>query len=139
MVAAVRKLQNPVDALGAVQELLLDTGLGVDNAAVNNAAGVTYTPAQMLGGLIQRSGAVTVSDTTPTAALLIAAMGNPPDGASKLLTIRNANTGALTLIAGSGVTLVGTTTIPTVNTRIYVLTKTGAAAVSLTGVMVAPF
>lgn len=105
-----------------------------------NAAGQTLTAAQLLGGVLDRSGAVTVSDTTPTAAALVAAYPGVSVGDCRQLKIRNRNTGTLTLLAGAGVTLEGTTTIPTVNTRTYSVRFTnvtpGAAAVTLSGISV---
>ena len=111
---------------------------GMKFNAVSNAAGVTLTAAQMLGGCLDRSGAVTVSDTTPTAAQLVAALAGAAVGDAKLLKLRNRNTGTLTLLAGAGITLEGTTTIPTVNTRNYAIRVTnatpGAEAVTISGI-----
>jgi hypothetical protein len=103
--------------------------------ALANAAGQTLTVAQVLTSLLTRSGAVTVSDTTPDSASWISAMlqgayvgggastplGVQP-GTSYRLRILNNNTGTLTLVAGTGVTLAGTTTILTVNFRDYLIT-----------------
>lgn len=108
--------------------------------AINNAAGQTLTAAQMVGGFLDRSGAVTVSDTTPSAAAIVAAAPNVAVGDIIELRVRNRNTGTLTLIAGAGVTLEGTTTIPTVNTRLYAINFTnvtpGSEAVTISGLMV---
>lgn len=105
-----------------------------------NAAGQTLTTGQMLGGLLLRSGAAGVSDTTPLASALVAALTNAAVGDIVDLIIRNNNTGTLTIVAGTGVTLEGTTTIPTVNTRRYALEFTnvtaGSEAVTLHGVHV---
>lgn len=111
--------------------------------AIANAAGVTWTAAQALSGVIARSGAAGVSDTTPTAALLVAAYAGLQVGGALAvgdvvtLRVRNNNTGTLTLLAGTGVTLEGTTTIPTVNFREYLIRFTnvtaGAEAVTVSG------
>jgi hypothetical protein len=105
--------------------------------AINNAAGVTLTAAQLLQGYIDRSGAAAVNDTTPTAAQLVAAAVAPAVGDCIELNIRNRNTGTLTLVAGTGVTLEGTTTIATVYSRKYVVRFTnvtkGSEAVTLSG------
>lgn len=115
--------------------------VGVKFNALANAAGQTLTAAQMLGTFLDRSGAAGVSDTTPTAALLVAAMKGVSVGDAKPLRIRNRNTGTLTIVAGAGVTLEGTTTIPTVNTREYAIRVTnatpGAEAVTISGMFVA--
>jgi hypothetical protein len=107
-------------------------------SAVANVAGVTWTAAQALSGIIDRSGAATVSDTTPTAAQLVAAFsGGASVGDVVLLRVRNRNTGTLTVVAGTGVTLEGTTTVVTVNTRKYAVRFTnvtvGSEAVTLSG------
>ena len=103
-----------------------------------NAAGQTLTAAQILGGTLDRSGAVTVSDTLPTAAALVAARPGVSAGNVVELKIRNRNTGTLTILTGAGVTLEGTTTIPTVNTRNYAIRVTnatpGAEAVTISGI-----
>jgi hypothetical protein len=102
-----------------------------------NAAGQTLTVAQMLQGNLDRSGAAGVSDTTPTAAQLVAGKKGVTAGDVVNLSIRNRNTGTLTLVAGAGVTLEGTTTILTVNTRQYKIRFTnvtpGSEAVTISG------
>jgi hypothetical protein len=109
--------------------------------ALANAAGQTLTAAQLLAGYLDRSGAAGVSDATPTAAALVALFAGCAVGDVVTLRIRNRNTGTLTLTAGVGVTLEGTTTIPTVNTREYAIRFTnvtvGAEAVTISGVFVA--
>lgn len=106
-----------------------------------NAAGQTLTVAQTVGAVLLRSGAAAVTDTTPTAAAIVAAMKQPGVNDTFRLTIVNTNTGTLTIGAGAGVTLAGTTTIPTVNTREYIGIATnvtaGSEAVTLRGIMVA--
>jgi hypothetical protein len=106
-----------------------------------NAAGQTLTVAQAVNAILLRSGAAAVTDTTPTAAAIVASLANPGNNDTFRLTIVNTNTGTLTIGAGTGVTLAGTTTIPTVNTREYVGIVTnatrGSEAVTLRGIMVA--
>ena len=119
----------PADGVSAenylATQLQSSTGTAAP-AAIANAAGVTYTAAQVLGRYIIRSGAAAVSDTLPTAALLLAAMPNPIVGTGFLLDILNNNTGTLTLVAGAGITLAGNTTIATVFNRRYLVTVTNA-------------
>lgn len=133
MVSAIRQVSNPVDAAALMGDVLKDAALSSFTAAtINNAAGQNLTTAQVLGGMILRSGAVAVTDTLPTAAELIAAMGTPPDNTSRLLVIRNANTGTLTLGTAAGTTITGTATIATVTTAVYVVQKTSSTTVVLT-------
>lgn len=103
--------------------------------AVVSSSVQTLTAADILSGVISRSGGAGLTDTTDTAANIIAAMANPVVGDGFEFTIQNNNSGTLTLAAGTGVTLVGTTTIATVNARRYLLEVTGATTVSIVGLM----
>lgn len=78
---------------------------------VNNAAGVTLTSQNILNQLLIRTGAAGVSDTFPTAALLVAAIGPAARvNYGFYLNIRNGNSGTLTLVAGAGGTLAASNT-----------------------------
>lgn len=104
-------------------------------SAIANAAGVTWTAQQVLASLMFRSGAAGVSDTTPTAtdwinALLqgsyvgggsLTPVGVNP-GSTYRLRVLNSNSGTLTIVAGTGVTLAGTTTVLTASFRDYLVT-----------------
>lgn len=109
--------------------------------AVANAAGVTLTVAGLTSSIILRSGAAGVSDLTPTAAALVAAVPNVAVGDCFDLVIRNTNTGTLTLVAGTGVTLEGTTTVAQDYARRYQVRFTnvtsGAQAVTISGIFTA--
>ena len=114
---------------------------GTTSTAINNAAGVTLTVTQIYGKTIIRSGAVAVADTTPTAAQIVAAIPGCEIGSTFDFDIINNNTGLLTITAGSGVTLSGTTTIATLFTRRYRARVTSitasSEAVTLLGVFTA--
>lgn len=106
-------------------------------SAITGAAGVTLTAAQMLGGVINRSGPVGIySDTTDTAAAIVAAMPFAAVGLSFRLRILNTVAAIETILAGSGVTLAGTTAIAASTWRDYVgtITNIGTPAVTLTGI-----
>ena len=80
-------------------------------------AGVTFTAAEVLSGLIfhdTSSGAV--NDTLPTAALLIPQIEGAEVGSTVHLLIRNTSAGAgtITLVAGTGCTLSGTSASTTI-------------------------
>lgn len=103
-----------------------------------SSSGTTDTlSAQQIGsGLFQRSGASTaVTSTTDTAAALITGM-DLSTGNTFLLFYSNKNTasGAVTLAAGTGVTLSGTTVIPVGATVVLSGQMTSATTVSLSGV-----
>lgn len=131
-----RELQNISSVLGLI---LQNLAFGITANALSNAAGQTLTVAQVINSVLTRSGAAAVSDTTPTAAGIIASL--PPGCRNFTLDIINQNTGLLTLVAGTGVTLAGTTTVATVFTRHYcgIVTNpiVGSEAVKLQGVFTA--
>jgi hypothetical protein len=97
-------------------------------------AGVTLTAAQILGGIIihdTSSGAV--NDTLPTAALMIPAIEGAEVGSTVRFMIRNASAGAgtLTLLAGTGGTVTGTTSssaIPYLQQEEFILRVTAIGA-----------
>lgn len=119
---------------------LLITGHAFDTktiSAVAAAIGTNYTAADFLGGIINRSGpSAAFSDTTPTAAAIIAAIGQCVPGTSFDLEIINSSTRALTMLAGAGVTLALITGIAASQNRSYLVTVTNVAipAVTLTGI-----
>lgn len=76
----------------------------------------TLTAAQILGGLITGTPTAAANYTTPTAVLMLAAMaafGAPYLGLTFEFLIKNTSAGAntITVVAGTGVTIVGTATI----------------------------
>ena len=84
------------------------------NPSTAGVATRTALPWELLGGMITETPTAAENLTTPTAALIIAAMaslGNPFIGQSFKFTILNLAGGAdtITLVAGTGVTLVGNT------------------------------
>lgn len=107
------------------------------SSANASAAGATLTVANMLTYVLLRSGAAGVTDTTPTAAAIVAGIPGATVGMGWRWTIRNANTGTLTLAAGSGVTLGSgnTNTTPTVNGHDFFVSLTnvtvGSEAVTI--------
>lgn len=112
-------------------------------AADANTTGHTLSAANFLSGLLIRSGpAGAFSDTTPTAAQIVAAIPNVVVGSNRLIAIQNSGAGLMTLLAGAGVTLSGTTTIASGATRWYLASVTnatsGSEAVTLQGISTAP-
>ena len=109
-------------------------------STVTTASAVTYTAAQILGGLILRdTNGAGRSDIFPTAALLLAAVegaqyqsspvsGNQATGF--LVTIRNtadANE-TITMTAGTGVTISGTATIGQNNQKSFLIVFTNTTS-----------
>jgi hypothetical protein len=88
--------------------------------ANTTAGAATYTAAQFASSVIERSGpGGNFSDTTPTAAALVALVGGAEPGTSYDLLIRNLTAFTLTMLAGSGITLGGTTTCAGGRARLY--------------------
>lgn len=140
MVAPVRKTNDAMDLFGVVDALTRDMNLAAfERSNISNAAGQNITAAQILGGYIERGGATTVSDALPTAAAVLALLPGMEDHDCRLLIIRNANTGTLTLTAGTNFTIVGTATIATVTTAVYMMRKTSATALTITRLIAAAY
>ena len=105
------------------------------------AGAVTYTAAELLGGLILRDCAGGArSDVTPTAVAIVAAINQAGVGNSFEFTIRNTSNAAetLTLTAGTDVTLSGTMTIAQNNSKRFlcVITSSTAATIYSLGTVV---
>lgn len=96
----------------------------------------TLTGFQMNAGIFVRSGATgAVTSTTDTATNILSALGpNVALGMTFMLIYVNLNTaaGAVTLSAGSGVTLSGTTTVPIAGLRVYIGTVTNVTIPAVT-------
>ena len=109
---------------------------GMTTVTTKTTAGaVTYTAAEILGGLIKRDpNGAGRSDVTPTATLLIAAMPGAKVGDSFVFTIVNDADAAetITLTAGTGVTLSGTMTIAQSNAKAFQVVITGVATPAAT-------
>lgn len=108
--------------------------LGMPNAAALAAdTNQTLTVDQLAGGLILRSGQTAGrTDTTPTAALILAACPDMDIGDSFIVVISNVAAQILTLAGGTGVTLGTKTTIAASSVGFVLFTKTSATAMSAT-------
>lgn len=96
----------------------------------------TLTAFQLVEGVFVRSGATAaVTATTDTAANIITTLGpNTYAGQTFMLFYANLNTssGAVTLAAGTGVTLSGTTSVPIAALRVYIGTVTNIVTPAVT-------
>lgn len=92
---------------------------------IATAGAVTYTPAQLIGGLILRDCAgAGRADVLPTGAEMLAAMPGAFVGQRIRFGIRNTSAGATTITVtapASGGTLSGTMTIAQNNSRVFLL------------------
>lgn len=127
-------------------------GVGITKAAISGriysleastsdatASGITYTAAQFASQAFTRSGpSGNFSDTTPTAAAIVAAIPGAEVGLGYEIWIRNTSGFTLTMLAGAGVSLGGTTTIATVQSRLYKVIPTnvgpGTETVTVVGI-----
>ena len=108
---------------------------------VTATAGTTLTAAQMINGAILRSGPTAAfSDTTDTATNILAALPGAAIGTAFTLTIVNSTAYAETIVAGSGVTLAGSTVLPELSALSFVgqVTDVSTPAVTLTGLAALP-
>lgn len=118
LVSAASKLRKVIGATGEVFRRTTAT-------TITTTAAVTYTGAQFINNLILRDpNGAGRSDVTPTAALLVSAIGKGAQVGSTIdFVIRNtadANE-TITMTAGTGVTLSGTMTIAQNNSKRFLL------------------
>ncbi len=113
----------------------------VDTDATNGA--VTYTAANILGGLILRNGGGNQSDILPTAGSIItllythdnvAGVPNIVAGHTFPFTlVNNGSTGVITLTGNTGLTLTGAMTVPVGQGRVFYVRVTSATACTVYG------
>jgi len=90
--------------------------------------------AAILGGLYSRSGTNTNrTDTTDTAANILAAMPEMDIGDTYMFMVSNATANPLVIAGGASVTASGNLTVPTLVSKWFMLTKTSATAMTLYG------
>jgi hypothetical protein len=110
------------------------------NTALTTVGAGSPTAASIIGGVITRTGPTAAfTDTTPTAAAIIAAL--PADsqvGQSWELTYKNTVAFTGTLAAGSGVTLSGVTILPPNSVGRFLVTYATATTVTIVGLGVGP-
>lgn len=112
-------------------------GMNPDLATLSSAGTAdTLSAFQINAGIFVRSGATAaVTVTTDTATNIITALGPNTDlGMTFMLIYVNLNTssGAVTVVAGSGVTTTGTLTIPIAGLRVFIGTVTNVTTPAVT-------
>lgn len=114
-------------------ELYGDT-LALTNTAITTVGAGTLTAASIFGALITRSGPTgAYTDTTDTAAAIIALLGGDAVGTDFVLTVRNTVAFPATIAAGTGVTLAGNIVIPPLTTAEFLVNLTTATTITITG------
>jgi hypothetical protein len=124
-----------------VAHVMIDADSDIDQGAlgavlpaqIDTAGDVVYTVAQILSGMIDRdTGGGARTDTTPAATALIAGRGKfARVGDNFFFVLKSAGGHTITLAHGSGVTIVGTATVATLNSKLFRYVQTGASTVSI--------
>ena len=120
--------------VGAVTDLINNAAPAFGNFSQIPLSGTTNTwsAAAITGGIIRRYGTQSSADLTDTATNIVNAIPGAKVNQSFPLFVANFSSGTITPAGGTGVTLVGTTTIERFSARLFVGTVTGSAAVTLT-------
>lgn len=109
------------------------------STAISTAGAGTLTAAALVGDQILRTGPVAAyTDTTDTAALIVAAFPGGLAAGSNIVRIKNATAFVQTLAAGTGVTLPATVVIPPFSVGIYALVPASTSAVTFTHLETVP-
>lgn len=123
MVVIINNLKN--NAAPAFGNTDLATKSGLTN---------TWSALDMVGGLIKRYSTQSAADVTATATEIITAIPGAQVGQTFPLVVANlGSVGVLTPVAGTGVTLLGTTTINRMTSRWMVGKVLSSTAVTLQG------
>ena len=133
------KLQSKGSGVVAAEDHLLELSTV---ATISTAGAGTYSAANLLGGYILRDPAGgNRTDTTATAAQIVAAVPGASAGLARLVIVKNTADAAetITVAGGSGVTVTGTATIAQNATRIFLMrldnVGSGTEAVTLYSIM----
>lgn len=101
---------------------------------VATAGNLTITTDQILGGVARFTGAAgAVTYTTPTAALLLAAMPDMDIGDTYVFMISNTAAQAATIAGGTDVTAVAGNLVVNATSKMFVLEKTSDTTMNLYG------
>lgn len=117
---------------------LTDTTLEIITALSTVGAG-TLVGAAIAGGIVSRTGSqsnTAFTDTTDTAANIIAAQPNAHIGASWEFSYQNTTNATATIGGGTGVTVSGVTAVPAGASARFLVTYTAANTVTVVGFMI---
>jgi hypothetical protein len=108
-------------------------GVNPKTTALSTVGAGTITAAAIVAGITLRTGSTSAfTDTTDTAANIIAALlGGPAVGTSWAYVYVNNTVALATLAAGSGVTLTGAVPVMPNSSATFLMTYTGAGAISM--------
>lgn len=117
---------------------LAGTGAASVVTALNTVGAGTVTAAGIIGKVTVRGGSQSntgFTDTTATAAQLIAALTNPVIGQSWEWTYQNTTNATATLAGGTGVTVSGVTTVQAGASARYLVTYSAANTFTVVGIL----
>lgn len=127
---------------GAIAALATTEGSPTIETVISTVGNGTLTAAALVGGQVNRSGPVAAfTDTTDTAANIIAALPTFLAGEQFYVVIKNTTVFSQTIAAGSGVTLPGTVLVPGISESTYYVTlggTSGSPTVTFTHVATVP-
>lgn len=131
--------QNTGTSLSPVWTLIENASIDQETIAYNSdatAGALTISAARMINAILDRNGgSVNRSDTTATAALIVAAIPGAIVGSTFTFTYRNISTTAgeiLTLAGGVGVTMSGNVNVVAGQTQTYLARVTGVGTPAVT-------
>lgn len=118
---------------GAIAALASTQSSPFVSTAISTVGNGTLTAAGLVGGQIVRTGPVAAyTDTTDTAANIVAALPGLVAGETFFARVKNATAFTQTIAAGIGVTLPTTVIVPAFSIVTYVVTINSATAVTFT-------
>lgn len=124
---------------GAIAALASTEGAPFIVTNITTVGNGTLTAAGLVGGEIVRTGPTGVySDTTDTAANIIAALPGAVVGSSFNILLKNATVFTQTIVAGTGVTLPMTVIIPAYSVSNYVATISTSSTITLVHIDTTP-
>ena len=131
LVAALQSLQtSAAPAFGNWSQTLVP----------NSLTARTYAAAEMLSGFIRRGypASATTTDCTDTATNIIASIPNAKPLQTWLTCVANMGSTALTVAAGTGVTITGSALVQSNSARLFLGQVTGSTTVSLGSIFAFP-
>jgi hypothetical protein len=131
---------GPIQQVATAQSIANLAGTGSQSVitALNTVGAGTITAAGIVGRVTTRGGSqsnAAFTDTTVTAAAIIAALSNPTIGESFRWTYQNTTNATATLQGGVGVTVSGVTKVPAGTSADFLVTYTAANTVTIVGVL----
>lgn len=127
------------DAIGTLADAVVAVSSGAYTAKTVTTH-YTLTAAEMINGVVKEGGTPGAHNvTTPTAALIVAAIPNCQIGSTFDFYLMNGSDNTATMLAGTNVTLIGTTAVPTAKSQVYkgIVTAVATPAVSVIGILTA--